>query len=108
MYKITIELQTDEREAPNIFAAKTGRTYLPGTTWLTDTVYKEGPGKTWVKTPAGFWTAAEYPVNNDPTNIKVYATYALVPDPVGHYDPSDRFLHEVDGVIVAEYHRWIT
>lgn len=108
MFKITVLQSTSERLEPNIYSQKSGVVYEPGISWLTEVVYKDNPYETWVQTPNGNWTAAEFPVNNDINNIKVYATIESIPQqPAGHYDPTDVFYHEVNGVRVGEYHRWL-
>jgi len=111
MYKVTVLQITSERIDPDIYAKKTGVIFEPGTTWLTETLVSElGGAAIWMKTPSGNWTAAKYPVNNDPTNIKIYLEIVEIPSepsPNGQYNPDDKLIHEVDGVIVAEYHRWL-
>lgn len=110
MFKVTVVNATDERKEPDIYAQKTGVRFEIGTTWLTDVRYTPRPVEYWVKTPSGNWTAELYPINNDPSNLKRYLDVVEIPvepEPTGQYDPKDKLIHEVNGVVVGEYHRWI-
>jgi len=80
MYSCAVLLNTDERIAPSISAAKTGLTLVPGVSWETNYYHEVSELEAWVQTPSGNYTAQRYP-RPDSTSPKVYVRVTNIAPP---------------------------